>query len=284
MAEFLQSIAIFLYGIVQGLTEVLPISSSGHLSLANAVLPLPDMTLAISAFLHVGSLAAIIWWFRHDLRLLRERFWASLKIIYNDRLRATKSLSPYQKMPYHMILSLLPTAVIGLLLSDWAETIFEHTLWTPFFLAINGLLLLITARFSRSTRTLDELNARDYLFIGLLQGFAVVPGLSRLGITLCTCLWRKLGWYDSVRLSFLLSVPVISGGAIVQFATTAWPAKTYSVPEIALGTALALLTSLAGIRLLSRTLLEKKSLSSLGIYCCMLGLFSFLYLALGYGR
>lgn len=281
----LDYIAIIIYGIIQGFAEVLPISSSGHLALANTFIPLPQVNLAITAVLHAGSLVAIAWWFHYDLRLVWNRFRASIRMIqnrYRRRGQDTTPLTAYQKMPYYMGLSLVPTAIIGLLLQDVAENVFANKLWTPVFLFLNGLILVITAWRSRSERTMDELDWKDYILIGTMQGVAVIPGISRLGLTLCTSLWRGLGWYDSLRLSFLLSIPAIIGGLIIQMPqviTTSF--NGFSIPQLLLGTTLTSVLGLIGIRLLSNTLLEKKTLFSMGSYCCMLGAFAFLNLALG---
>lgn len=286
MDAFLEFIAIFVFGLIQGLTEVLPISSSGHLSLANIILPLPNVNLTIAAVLHVGSLAAIVWWLRRDLRLLWQRLSSSLTMILKrprKREKASNRLTAYQKMPFLILLSFLPTMIIGLLLKPLADALFENKLLPFVFLIVNGLLLLITARQSYEAKTPDELDWKDYIFIGTMQGIAVIPGISRLGITLCASLWRGLGWYESVRLSFILSIPAILGGVTIQlFELGNAPTDVFTSPELILGVLVSLIASLLGIKVLSRTWLEKKSLLPFGYYCCMLGTFSFVYLAFGY--
>lgn len=286
MDKLLDFASLLIYGLLQGLTEVLPISSSGHLSLANTILPFPQVNLAIAAVFHAGSLLAIIWWFRKDLLLLWSRFLDSLKIFRNDLQQpkqAIHKLTAYQKMPYNLGISLIPTALIGLLLRAPAENVFAERLWTSAFLFVNGSILVITAMRSQSERTIEDLNLQDYLFIGFMQGLAVIPGISRLGITLCTCLIRKLGWYDSLRLSFLLSIPAIIGGLIIQLPSVlSNPPMTFTVPELITVVVFVFGFGLLGLQLLMSTLLEKKVLVTLGTYCCMLGAFSFAYLILGY--
>lgn len=274
-------IIVFVYSLIQGVTEVLPISSSGHLALSNGVLSLDQVDLAIVTVFHVGSGLAIMWWFRHDLRVLWKRFNSSLKIIkhqgrsWNGKLA---QLTPSQKEPYYLGLSLIPTAFSGLLLQVFANNTFTHALWPSFFLILNGLILILTASFTQSTKTVEDLNWKHYILIGIIHGLGVIPGVSRLGIVLCTSLWIGLGWFDSVRLSFLLSIPTILGAIIVQFLISNTIPVTFF--ELGLGIVFSFIFGLLGLRFLSRTLLERKSLTSFGLYCCMLGVFSFIYLRL----
>jgi undecaprenyl-diphosphatase len=282
MNELLGYFLICVYGVIQGLTEVLPISSSGHLSIAAIVPAFPPINLTVIFILHSGSLVAITWWFRKDLHLLWHQFSRSL-VVLRSGTGSFDSLSSYQKVPYLMGLSLLVTLVIALALKGLAEAVLVERYWTSIFLFLNGLILSATAWRSRGALTVDELTWKDYLYIGIMQGVAIIPGISRLGMVLCASLLRRLGWYESLRLSFLLSIPTVAGGLLLQLLNIAnLPFRTFSITELLLGAIVALIASLAGLYFLSGTLLEKRSLTTLGYYCCMMGAFSFLYLVFGY--
>jgi undecaprenyl-diphosphatase len=282
MNELLAYFFVCIYGVIQGLTEVLPISSSAHLSIA-ATLPFaPPINLTAILVLHSGSLVAITWWFRRDLQILWQRFFGSLAVLFSEK-SGFHSLTAYQKVPYLIGLSLLVSLVTALMLRGVAEAVLVEKHWTPVFLFLNGLILSGTAWRSRGALTVDELDWKDYLFIGFMQGVAIIPGISRLGMVLCAALLRRLGWYESLRLSFLLSIPTIAGGLIIQIPEIAHlTSLTSSITGLILGAIAALIASLVGLHLLSHTLLEKQSLLSLGYYCCMVGIFLFLYLVLGY--
>jgi undecaprenyl-diphosphatase len=263
------------------LTEVLPISSSGHLAIAGSILPSLPINLTIIFVLHAGSLLAIIWWFRHDLRRLGQQFSRSIVILRQQR--DFSKLTPYQKVPHLLLLSLLPTLILALLLKKESEFILEKTYWTSAFLFLNGLVLVGSALRSRGALTLDELRWPDYLIIGVVQGIAIIPGVSRLGMVLCAGLLRGLGWYESLRLSFLLSIPTIAGGLIIQvFEIINGPALPLTMSHLSVGVLISLIASLAGLQFLSSSVLEKRALIPLGYYSCMLGAFSFVYLLAGY--
>ncbi len=276
-------------GIVQGLTEVLPISSSGHLALAQKLLNVDMLTLTSAAALHGGSLLAIAWWFRHDLRALGRSFWASRPYWKNPSQLFLSRPNEY-RVPYFIALSLIPVAIEGIWLKPEADSLFlEHANWVPLLLVLNGFIILATAWLTQGEKRLDELTLKEYLLIGFIQGLAVLPGISRLGLTLCAGLWCGLNWYEALRLTFILAVPTIIGAVILQLPTL-WEGVmanplTFVTPKIfalLISSVVVTITSLFGLYTLTSGLLERRTLYFFGYYCCLLGIFAFTYMVVGF--
>jgi undecaprenyl-diphosphatase len=187
-----------LWGLVQGLTEFLPISSSGHLVLIPAFLDKEAPDLATTAVLHLGTLAAVVWYFRQDIAWLVRpdrdpRAWYIVKLL---------------------ALGTVPAVVAGLLLESTLDDLFDNPTRVGLALIFTGIVLLASGRFHQLTRTLEEAGVSDAVLVGTAQAVALVPGVSRSGITITASLGRGFTTEQSARFSFLLAVPVIlSGGA-----------------------------------------------------------------------
>ena len=261
--------------LLQGFTEVLPISSSGHLALFKQLAGLDDVNLALVAGLHAGSLLAIVIYFRRDFA----RLWLSLRSSWRDVLSWVlgRGANPFARpgearVPYYLAASLVPLAIEGLALRDVAGSTFSSELAAPLLLVLNGLVILAVAHWTRGERSLHDLALWEYLVIGAVQGFAVLPGISRLGLTLCAGLWRRLNWHEALRMAFILAVPAILGGLLVQAS-----AMQASLDFLA-GLPVVVLASLIGLRTLMSSLLERRTLTFFGAYCCTAGLFGLSYL------
>jgi undecaprenyl-diphosphatase len=281
MDEFAGYLFVFVYGILQGLTGILPISGSGHLAIIGLMKLSPPINLTVVFILQTGSLIAIVVWFHNDLRLLEKQLRSSMTVLRREK--SISKFTAYQKVPYKMLFSLFFTLTIGWSLQGGAEFFLANSPLVSIMLLLNGLILSGTAWYSRGALTLDELGWKDYLLLGFVQGMAIIPGISRLGIVICVGLCRGLGWNEALRLSFLLSIPTIAGGIVIQLqgngGITSLP---WAIPHILLGLAVSAVVSLLGLQLLYNTFLERRSLLSLGYYCFMLGTFSFVYLLSGY--
>ncbi len=199
-----------LLGVLQGLTEFLPVSSSGHLALAERWFGLvPDVSLTV--FLHVGTLLAVLVYFRRELWLLvRDGFLAAVSTISGRGLEAWER--PGAKLALWVLVATLPTGILGLGL--------EH-LWTS--LAVPwavGLSFLVTAGLLWSTRWAHRrgqaLDVWKAALIGGVQGLAVVPGISRSGATIAAGLWLGLDRRTAGRFSFLASVPAVAGAGLLE--------------------------------------------------------------------
>jgi len=191
---------IIVLALLQGLTEFLPISSSGHLILVPRLLGWTDQGLAFDVAVHVGTLTAVVWYFRHDLLELARSWFGSL---------ATGRKDANSRLAWGVILGTIPVGLAGLMFSS----IVEGSLRSPLVIAGTtvgfGLLLGVADSRGRKTRDEHSLAITDILWIGLAQALALVPGTSRSGITMTAGLLLGLTREAAARFSFLLSIPVI---------------------------------------------------------------------------
>ena len=195
-------------GLVQGLAEFLPISSSAHLALTPYLLGWPDPGLAFDVALHVGTLAAVLWYFRRD--------WAELTVAGFRLLRTRRADTEGERRVIHLVIATIPGAVAGLLLNDLAEGVLRHPLLTAIALIAMGVILWASDRFAGRDRELSGMGWMDALLLGLAQVCALVPGVSRSGSTMTA--GRLLGFdrRAAARFSFLMSMPITAAAALFK--------------------------------------------------------------------
>lgn len=200
--------SIFL-GIIQGLTEFLPISSSGHLVLAQNLFGFNEAGLSFDVALHLGTFLALILFFWRDWWKLFKAFGRSLKQwnFKND---------PQQRLFYFLIIASIPGALFGALLEKQAETIFRSTFLVLINLTVIGLLFLIIEKIAKKVRDLKQTTLKDSLIIGFSQALAIIPGVSRSGITITAGLFSGLKREAAARFSFLLATPIILGAGLMN--------------------------------------------------------------------
>jgi undecaprenyl-diphosphatase len=194
--------ALFL-GIVQGITEFLPISSSGHLALLEHYLKAPGGGLGFDILLHLGTLAALLFYFRRD--------WLDMAHAFINPSRHNR---PERRMLFFLVLATIPGALAGVLLEKKAETIFRQPARIAILLGALGVLLIVAEKVARHRRPLDSLRLRDALLIGLAQALAIMPGVSRSGSTMTAALFLGFNRRSSAHFSFLLATPIIAGAGI----------------------------------------------------------------------
>lgn len=186
--------------LVQGLTEFLPISSSAHLILMPHLLGWQDQGLAFDVAVHVGTLIAVVFYFRHDISRLFLAWVASC---------IGRPLTHDARLAWLVVLATLPVMLAGLVLHDYIASNLRSPLVIATTTIVFGLVLLLADRMGCRQRALDTLNRRDALFIGIAQAIALIPGTSRSGITMTAALMLGLTRSDAARFSFLLAVPTI---------------------------------------------------------------------------
>ncbi|GHE21210.1 undecaprenyl-diphosphate phosphatase [Halomonas urumqiensis] len=186
--------------IVQGLTEFLPVSSSAHLILLPVLSDAQDQGLAFDVALHVGSLAAVVIYFRQELWRMTRSFSASL---------AGGGVDQDARLAWWVILATIPVCVVGLAFKDFIEAGMRSPLIIAFGLIVFGVLLGYADWKHRGTRSEYQLSLRDVLVIGAAQALALIPGTSRSGITITAALMLGMNREAAARFSFLLSIPVI---------------------------------------------------------------------------
>jgi len=204
MNEF---ISAALLGVVQGLTEFLPVSSSGHLVLFQQWLPVAGDPIAFDLALHLGTLLPVLWVYRADLiGIARD---------------ATVGEGPWRHRPGVRLLALLvvatlPTAAIGLTLEDVFEVLFHNTTAVGVAFAITGTVLWLSGRTQAGSTSAADLSPGRAAAIGLAQGLAITPGISRSGSTIAAGLLLGMQREDAARFSFLLSIPAIGGAFVLK--------------------------------------------------------------------
>lgn len=223
-------------GLVQGLGEFLPISSSAHLVLVPWLFKWQDPGLAFDVALHIGTLIAVLAYFWRDwINLLK----GGIKGLGN----------PDGRLFWYLMVSCIPGAGIGFLLEDQAETIFRSPLLIATMLITMGIILYLVDRGSRKELDLEHINLKLSFLIGLSQALAIIPGVSRSGITMTTGLALGLTRETSARFSFLLSAPIICGAAVVKLPDLLAQPGTFSLPFIS-GVLVAAAAGLASIHFL----------------------------------
>jgi undecaprenyl-diphosphatase len=196
-------------GILQGLGEFLPISSSGHLIVVPWLMGWPDSGLAFDVALHLGTLIAVgLAFWRDWVRLLR----AGLRGLFTGRLLA----DPDSRLLVYLALASVPGAVAGLLLEKWAETAFRAPGLVASMMALMGLILWFADRKAGRGAAGEVVSFRDAMLIGLAQALAIVPGTSRSGATISMALFLGHRREAAARFSFLLALPITAGAALVK--------------------------------------------------------------------
>lgn len=196
-------------GVVQGLTEFIPISSTAHLRIVPALFGWPDPGAAFTAVTQIGTLVAVLLYFRGDLRSLSTAF---LNGIRNRRPFG----EPQSRMSWFILFGTLPIVVFGLLFKDLIETEFRSLWVISGSLILLALLLALAEFLGRRTRNISNLTALDIMLIGCAQALALIPGSSRSGTTITAGLFLNLQREDAARFSFLLSIPAISLSGVYQ--------------------------------------------------------------------
>ncbi len=198
-----------LLGIVQGATEFLPISSSGHLVLIPAIFGLTQPSLNLIAVAHLGTLVAVLIYFRTEL-------WAIISAVL-DGLRKRAPLGTLDaRLGWYIAAGSVPAAAAGLLFADRFDDIFGNPTAVAFFLLVTALLLVMGERLLSGKKTLAKMTWRDAIIIGLFQMLALFPGISRSGSTITGGLWRGLNRETAARYSFILGVPAILGAGLLS--------------------------------------------------------------------
>ena len=195
-------------GTLQGLAEFLPISSSAHLALTPWVFGWKDPGLAFDVSLHIGTLIAVVWYFRNELVDL---FRAALQIVHTRKVVTVE-----QRRVILLIVATIPAAIAGPLLNDLAESTFRSPLIIGWALIVLGLILWIVDRLASTRRAITEMTWRDALFIGVAQMFALIPGVSRSGSTMTGGRALGLDRNSAAAFSFLMSIPIIGAAAMMK--------------------------------------------------------------------
>lgn len=247
-----------LLGIIQGLTEFLPVSSSGHLVIAQHFIPgFEQPGVLFDVMLHLGTLLSVTLYFYEDIRGL------SLAIF-------KKGESEGRGMVVLLLVGTIPTGIIAILFKDIFEQLFQSFTAVGFSLILTGVILYTASLIRGSLRAMRDMGWLDALLIGFVQGIAIVPGISRSGITISAGIFKRIKAVDAARFSFLLSIPAILGAVVLE----AKGLKVLNPGDIwiyLLGTATAALSGYAAIAWLM-DMLKRSGLRPFSYYCLVVGL------------
>jgi len=202
-------------GIVQGLTEFLPVSSSAHLVFVPALMKVPS-NVAFDVLLHAATLLAVVGYFWKDILALIKAFFASLAHVFDGNFFSRLRQDPSKRLAWFIIIGSIPAALIGYLFKRFIESLFSSVPAVALLLVGTGILLWFSDKAGRRTKTLNSISFSDSLAIGLAQAAAVAPGISRSGATIAAGLFRGLEREAAARFSFLLSIPAILGATILH--------------------------------------------------------------------
>lgn len=255
-------------GVVQGLTEFLPVSSSGHLVIAQHFMSdFEQPGLTFDVVLHLGTLGAVLLYLRREVGLVL------------SGLKPGSLGAPGRHLIGLLVLGTIPAVVVALLFKNAIETSFENLSVVGVSLGITGIWLLVTSRFANGERSFDGLDAKDALVVGLCQSAALVPGISRSGATIGAGLARGLAPGTAARFSFLLSVPAILGAAVFNLKDAASVrADAWLSYGAGFLTAFAIGYGAIGIVI---KFLESRKFYLFGYYCLVVGGGVLVYVALG---
>lgn len=275
--DFLQAI---ITGIVQGLTEFLPVSSSGHIVITSAIyklftgVPLEAVgceEIFFDIMLHLGTLFAILIYFKDDLVSIFSEFFSAVKSKNFD--------APQAKLPIFIAIGTVATVFVAFPLKDFFEGIVSHPYQVGYFLFATAGLLLFTEMYSKNKARDNSLSVKKAILIGCAQGLAAAPGLSRSGSTIAIGLMLGLDRVQSARYSFLLSIPIIILAALYHSLEVIGFDKIAQLSwgPILVGT---LVSAVVGYFCIKYFLifLNKHSLNSFAFYCLTVGILTLLFL------
>ena len=268
--DLIQGIII---GIVQGLTEFLPVSSSAHLVFIQNIFGV-ESSLAFDTFLHLGSLLAVLWFFRGDIIKMIKSWWLSIGDILQGRFKQGFYDDPYKRLAWYVILATIPVALVGVLFEDAVDSLFAGSLYVPaFFLFVTGTILYLSQRMTSGEINFHNVGAKESLFMGLGQACAILPGLSRSGTTIAAGLVIGLDKEFAAKFSFILSIPAILGAFLLQLKDIGSAMDANFLPVI-LGFIAAFIAGYAAIKWMLE-LIQKRSLDIFAYYCWIVGIVVF---------
>ena len=264
-------------GLVQGLAEFLPISSSGHLALLQSWFKIDEnKVLLFTVLLHVGTLISVFIVYWKDIwELIVELVLTIRDLCTGKGLRMEER--PVRKLGVMIIVATIPTAIIGFAFGDFFDSLYTSVLPIGIGLIITGFLLVFAEKINTGNRGIKQMNCRNAIFIGVVQGIAICPGISRSGSTLFGSLVCNLDRKFAVKFVFLISIPSILGSAILETPAAIEAGVTASqLGPVIWGMAVAAISGLVAIKGMIKIVSDKK-LSWFSYYVWALGLAVVIY-------
>ena len=257
-------------GLIQGLTEFLPVSSSGHLVFAERFLKVKSDDVVFIVIVHLGTLIAVIYYYRKKL-------WDIAKAIVNSVIGGGKDPNSKSNLMlgWYIILGTIPAVIFGLAFKDWLEKSFGSPRWTSIEFIINGLILILTIM---AIDRFKKIKATESIAIGIAQAIAIIPAISRSGSTIATGMFLGVTKEEAAEYSFLLSIPAIGGAVVLEI-----PKILHLIPDLPMlaiycaGMVVSGVVGFFSIKFLL-DVLKKGKFYYFGIYCIALGILGLLFL------
>lgn len=267
----MQIVSSLFLGLVQGVAEFLPISSSGHLALFQTFLGLTEETMFFDVLLHLGTLIAIFVYYWQDVVALGKEAVRLLACLPSpEKRKQLKQLNGDGRTILMILLATLPLVLV-LPIKDKVEFLYSNTIFVGCALIVTGCILFFSDRMGKGKKTARTATWKDALLVGFGQALAVVPGLSRSGTTIAAGMMRGFHRRFAVRFSFLLSIPAVLGANILSIgAAVADGIDPWLVPGYVLGTIVAAVSGYFAIHLVN-LLADKGKFGSFAYYCWGIG-------------
>ncbi len=263
---------IILLGIIQGIAEFFPISSSAHLIIFRDLFGLgkdvisDNLSLSYDVALHLGTVFAVIYIFFEDF----------LKLFFNGMLTCSKTKEG--KLFWCVILSTIPAALFGLVFEDFIENyIRDKFILIAFSLIFVGIIIYIIDKKSKRDKSLSEITFKDAILIGLFESFALIPGFSRSGSTIAIARLLKYDRTDACKYSFYLSLPIITGAVFFELIKTGFGAIVLNITPFIIGIFVSFITGVLCIKCLLNYV-QNNNFKIFMVYRIILGLFVILYI------
>ncbi len=248
--DIVQSIIL---GAVQGLTEFLPVSSSGHLVVFQKIFNFSEAPIFFDTLVHFATLLAVVFYLRKE-------------IIHILKTLNTKET---QKLVGLIILGTIPIVIVGFSIKDIIERVFSSLLLVAFSFFVTSVILFATYFFKNQKKSITELNWKDSLFVGVFQALAILPGVSRSGSTVSASIFRNIKREDGFKFSFLLAVPAIFGAFVLQLKEQGFQFMGSQILPDIIGFILAFAFGLISLKILEKVMVKGK-LYYFGVYTLLL--------------
>ena len=261
------NIQAFILGLIQGLTEFLPVSSSGHLAIAQAFMNVKEGALEFTILLHAGSLLAVFLAYRKTVICVIKAFFAMIADLFREKSLMIRK-DKYRLYVLLLIIGSIPAGIAGLLFEDKLSEIFVSIIAVSCMLYITGGLLILGEKMGKNNKTrISQLRFKNAFAIGLFQAFALIPGISRSGSTMVGGLFSGLRKEDAVEFSFLLSMPAVLGATLIELKNIfALSGTATSASAMIIGFFTALIVGYVSIKLLV-FVVKKERLKYFAYYC-----------------
>lgn len=272
---YIESIVL---GLVQGLTEFLPVSSSGHLALLQHFFGVrSDSVMIFTVMLHVGTLVSVFIMYRSDIWILIKELFLTIKDLFTGKgLRLQER--PMRKLGVMIIVATIPTTVMGLGLNKFFEALNTNIPAIGIAWIVTGFLLFFADRTGDGSRNIEKMNFRNGVFIGVMQGIAICPGISRSGSTMVGGLLTGLEREFAVKFAFLISIPTILGAAVLEIpqALNATASGSMEAGPMLAGIVVAAVSGVLAIKAMIKVVVAQK-LKYFSYYVWALGIFAIVY-------